>query len=190
MSRWDEMGAASQVDQIAALIAKLDSDLAAQATGESGAAAPPVFRFVVATDWSSPAVPFAALRGYCTMLAPGAPAELVFAVPHDPGESDLAAVRALFEGIDEVTDSADLRIESFGEAAGKPCYAAIIPNGDHGAALMELTQFFVALHQIALLVRDPGRLAAEPVPQLRENSALKRRFAGYREFRAGPGVPG
>lgn len=185
MSRWDELGAASQVDEIAALIAELDADLATEAVDTPGVkSSPPRFRLVVATDWSSAVVPLAVLRGYAHMLQPGAPTQLVFAVPHDPSEADLAAVRVLFEGLGDVNDTADLTIESFDEAANHSCYAAIVPQGDADALVMELTQFFVTMHQLAYLVTDSERLAVEPHPSDGPNVGLRRRLAEYRESSA------
>lgn len=138
------------------------------------------FRVVVATDWSSATIPMAVLRAYAEIIPTTAPVDLVFAVDHDPSEEDAACVKVLLEGIQDV-DTAGLTVESFAEVARKSCYAAVVPNGDANALIMELSRAIVTLHHLADVVRDERRLGKEPTPVDGPNAGLQRRLAAFRE---------
>lgn len=137
------------------------------------------FRIVVATDWSSATVPLAVLRGYAAMFNADAPVELVFAVPHEPTQNDLEAVKVLFEGLEEVENTAALQIEAFSEVTSKACYAAIVPSADPEALIMELSVFFTQMHHLADLARDQAKLREEPAPSAGFNTGLSRRLTEF-----------
>lgn len=181
MSLSDRKGAATEVNEIMAQIAAIDAEFAATAQAQPviGSEAH-LFRVLVATDWSSATLPLAVLKAYAEMLPVDAPTSLVFAVPHEPNSSDLEAVRVLVEeGLGQGADTAALALESFSEAAAKSCYAAIIPNGNSDALLMELSQFLVTLHHLASLASDPRRLAEEPAAVDGPNFGLARRLDAF-----------
>ncbi len=178
----DDLASPAQPDAdlvagIAAMMKSLDEPVATDSQQRR-------FRVVVATDWSSASVPFAVLRGYSQIIPADAPVDLVFAVPHEVTQADLAAVTTLCEELGEDAQIAGLGLEHFPGAAGHHAYAAVIPNGDPGAVVMELAAFFSRLHELALLVSDPGRLAAQPVPEDGYNAGLDRRLTAYRELSA------
>lgn len=137
------------------------------------------FRVVVATDWSSAAVPFAVLQAFSQIIPVDAPVDLVFAVPHEAAESDLAALASIYEGLSEGTRVAGLLLESFSDAVEKHAYAVVVPSQDPDITVMELTHFLVTLHQLAVVVSDPEKLAKEPAPIDRQNAGLARRFAAF-----------
>lgn len=137
------------------------------------------FRMVVATDWSSATVPLAVLRAYSTMFNSDAPVELVFAVPQEPTQNDLGAVKVLFEGLEGVENTAALQIEAFSEVTSNACYAAIVPSGDPEALIMELSVFFTQMHHLADLVRDQEKLREEPTPVAGFNTGLSHRLAEF-----------
>lgn len=179
MSQSEHKGAAAQVNEIMAQLAALDAEFEASDSSQM-VPSQPVFRVLVATDWSSATVPLAALRVYAELFALNAPTALVFAVPHEPTQADLDAVTVLVrDGLGPDVDTAGLAVESFAEASVKSSYAAIVPNGDGDALLMELTQFLINLHTLSNLVRDPARLAEEPSPIDSPNFGLARRFEAF-----------
>ena len=106
-------------------------------------------RIVVATDWSQAAVPFAILQAWARALPSDAPAELVFTVPHEPSEEDLATVQVLLEEIETVHDLAPVSVESFRETVGQPFDLSVVPLGSAGVVLIEVSEAISRMYAIA-----------------------------------------
>ena len=106
-------------------------------------------RLVVATDWSQAAVPFAILQAWARALPSDAPAELVFTVPHEPSEEDLAAVQVLLEEIEAEHDLAPVSVESFRETVGQPFDLSVVPLGSADVVLIEVSEAISRMYAIA-----------------------------------------
>lgn len=173
-------GAASEVAEMARRLAEVQAefDAADQDDLRAGGMDRAPFRVVVATDWASATVPYTVLRAFADLIPVDAPVTLVFAVPHDVTEVDLAALTTIYEGLG-LEDTAPLGLESFDEVAGKSAYAVIVPPADPDALAVEVAACITTIAQLALLVRDPDRLAAEPEPFDIDNPALRARLAGF-----------
>lgn len=106
-------------------------------------------RIVVATDWTHAAVPFVVLQAWAKALPADAAAELVFTVPHDPGDEDLAAVQVLLEEIEAEHDLAPVTVESFRETVGQPFDLSVVPLGDSDVVLVEVAAAITRMYEVA-----------------------------------------
>lgn len=131
-------------------------------------------RLVVATDWSRASTAFAVLQAWADALSADAPAQLVLAVPHEPGDADLAAVQVLLEEIDAEHDLAPVTIESFHEVVGQPFDLSVVPLGDRDVLLIEVAAAITRMHQIARGIEADNR-------NLGNTGALARRLSNYVE---------
>lgn len=177
-------GAASEVEEMARRLAEVQAEFDAAPAHPAEYAVPVTlperrpFRVIVATDWSSATVPYAVLRAYAQLIPVEAPVTLVFAVPHEVTETDLTALTAIYEGLG-LSDTAPLGLESFDEAATTSAHAVIVPPTDPDALAVEIAECITTLATLAILVRDPDRLAAEPEPVDADNPALRARLEAF-----------
>lgn len=104
-------------------------------------------RMVVATDWTHGAVVLATLRAYAAVWHDQAPLELVLAVPHEPGEADLACVEVLMSEVG--ASVGPVSVESFRECGDKPFELAVVPQGDADLILLELSELISCMAVIA-----------------------------------------
>ncbi|GMA41069.1 histidine kinase [Mobilicoccus caccae] len=105
-------------------------------------------RFLVATDWSSAAVPLAMLRAFRAIVPRTAPVRLVFAVTHQPSPEDAACVHVLLAGIGSDGDLSGLEIESFDEAASTPYDTAVVPDGDADSLVTQVVSTILRLQDV------------------------------------------
>lgn len=106
-------------------------------------------RIVVATDWSQAAVPFVVLQAWARALPPDAAAELVFTVPHEPGEQDLATIQVILEEIQVERDLAPITVESFRETVGQPFDLSVVPLGSEQVVLIEVADAIARMYEVA-----------------------------------------
>ena len=130
-------------------------------------------RIVVATDWSQAAVPFAILQAWARALPSDAPAELVFTVPHEPSEEDLAAVQVLLEEIEAEHDLAPVSVESFRETVGQPFDLSVVPLGSADVVLIEVSEAISRMYAIACGGGDDAERNAGDI------TALARRLSNF-----------
>lgn len=130
-------------------------------------------RIVVATDWSQAAVPFAILQAWARALPSDAPAELVFTVPHEPSEEDLATVQVLLEEIETVHDLAPVSVESFRETVGQPFDLSVVPLGSADVVLIEVSEAISRMYAIACGGGDDAERNAGDI------TALARRLSNF-----------
>ena len=130
-------------------------------------------RLVVATDWSQAAVPFAILQAWARALPSDAPAELVFTVPHEPSEEDLATVQVLLEEIETVHDLAPVSVESFRETVGQPFDLSVVPLGSADVVLIEVSEAISRMYAIACGGGDDAERNAGDI------TALARRLSNF-----------
>lgn len=130
-------------------------------------------RLVVATDWSQAAVPFAILQAWARALPSDAPAELVFTVPHEPSEEDLAAVQVLLEEIEAEHDLAPVSVESFRETVGQPFDLSVVPLGSADVVLIEVSEAISRMYAIACGGGDDAERNAGDI------TALARRLSNF-----------
>lgn len=128
----------------------------------SAAEATSPVRFVVATDWSDAAVPLATLKAFRAILQPDGPAQLTFAVPHEPTEADAACVHVLLEGAGTGSDMRGVEIVSFEQAADEPYDTAIVPEDDAGAMITQVAGLIVRMHDVARRLEAAGGRHAVP----------------------------
>lgn len=140
------------------------------------------FRFVVATDWSPGIVPLTMMRSFGRYFPLSAPVDLVFAVPHDPGITDIECVRVLASQPGVADDISGLTLESFQECTEKPCHAAVIPQGDCTALIVEIGVALTAMHELALLLSlAPTQPIAPLVESINDRSDVSSRLSRYVE---------
>lgn len=106
-------------------------------------------RFVVATDWSSAAVPLAMLRAFRAIVPRTVPVRLVFAVPHEPSPEDAACVHVLLEGIGSDGNLSGLEIESFNEAASTPYDTAVVADGIVDSLVTQVVSTILRMQDVA-----------------------------------------
>lgn len=164
-----------------------------QSGGEGGAdrVVVPPFRVVVATDFASESfsattVPVAVLRAFAQMFGEGEPVNLVFAVAHEAGETDVLGAQSLLGQLTTTRALAGVAIESFAEAELLPAYVAVVPTGDPHLLVDELTSALMGMHLLAETIANPGRLRIALAHQhllsrRRRDDALAHRLAAYRE---------
>ena len=95
-------------------------------------------RFVVATDWSQAAAPFAVLKAYRAAFAPDDAVELCLATPHEPGAVDAECARSLLESVGGDAVCGPVTVESFDEVVTTAYDSAVVPTGDAGLLIMEV----------------------------------------------------
>lgn len=137
------------------------------------------FRVVVATDWNTATVPFLLLQAFARIVPPEAPVDLVFAVPHQPTERDLAAAKLLRDSLAPGTRHAGIIIESFDIACERHACASVVPMGDADLLMRDVVTAVTVMHDLAELSGDLERLDAQPAPADGENKRLRRRFDAY-----------
>ena len=130
-------------------------------------------RIVVATDWTHAAVPFVVLQAWAKALPADAAAELVFTVPHDPGDEDLAAVQVLLEEIEAEHDLAPVSVESFRETVGQPFDLSVVPLGSADVVLIEVSEAISRMYAIACGGGDDAERNAGDI------TALARRLSNF-----------
>lgn len=135
-------------------------------------------RFVVATDWSSAAVPLAMLRAFRAIVPPSVPLRLVFVVPHEPSPEDAACVHVLLEGIGSNGDLSGLEIESFDEAASTPYDTAVVADGDTDSLVTQVVSTILRMLDVA--ARHVATGAADGVRfNLGDLDVLSERLSGF-----------
>lgn len=132
-------------------------------------------RVVVATDWSRPTAAYAVLRAFAAALDPGAPAHLVFAVPHEPAEEDLRCVQVLLEEAEIAHELAGISVESFPEVVGQPYDLSVVALGDRDVLALEIADAVTRLFAIARGDVAPGDRNCGDL------DALARRLGNYSE---------
>lgn len=137
------------------------------------------FRVVVATDWNTATVPFLLLQAFARIVPAGAPVDLVFAVPDQPGERDLAAAKLLRDSLAPGTRHAGISIESFDTACELHACASVVPMGDPDLLMRDVVTAITVMHDLAELSLDLERLDAQPAPADGPNNRLRRRFDAY-----------
>lgn len=147
--------------EIAGLLAALEAPTATQTlAGAAGAAG--ATRFIVATSWEDAAVPLTILRAFISIFPNRVPAQLVFAVPHEPTQDDVACLRVLLEGLDEEEFAGDLAIWSFAEASANPYDSAVVADGDSGSLVQQVGGMIVRMHDILRRHEVSGSSIANP----------------------------
>lgn len=164
----DDSNLSSEID---GLLAALE----APAASASPASAGEVTRFVVATSWEDAAVPLTVLRAFINILPDEVPAQLVFAVPHEPTQQDVECVRVLLEGLDKESFRGNLHISSFDEVGAAPYDSAVVADGDPGSLVQQVGGVITRMHDIVRRHDAASSTDANPGDQ----GALRERLARF-----------
>lgn len=163
------------------LIAQLEQ-VEEPATAPGARAAAPV-RFIVATDWSRPAVPLAVLKAFRVIVPAEFPIQLVFAVPHEPTAEDAECVHVMLEGAGSAGDMTGVEVLSFDQAGQGPYDSAVIPAGDADRLIMEVAGVTSRMYDIVRRVegaQEQGRsVAGDPTLNVGSLTKLRDRLAVF-----------
>lgn len=154
--------------------------LIAQLSTMTSSEEPPKARLVVAADWGKAAMPVTALRAFRTLVPLNAPIELVFAVPHEPTETDAACVNVLVEELGAGGDLTGLDLQSFDVVGQEPYDAALVATGDYEADVHQLGGFILRIRDLVRIYEiGRGHGGAGVTENRGDLAALRERLANF-----------
>lgn len=167
---------------------------AASWSDERPRVAPTAWRLVLATDWEDPATAMALLKPFSSLFGAGSPAELVFAVPHEPSAADLEHVQRLLAALQLDADACgEMAIMSFAEVLDSPFDHAVVPVGSQEHLLLEVGAAVTWLHETRRLHETYGRPAVADARGFLvgtgDHGALESRLRAFAPAVAAPAPP-
>lgn len=140
-----------------------------------------VVRLLVATDWTSAAVPLTLLKAFRAIVPKDSPVQLAFAVPHEPTSADAVCVSVLADGAGDKGNIAGLEVLSFEQAAVEPYDAAVVPNGQDDELITQVGGLVVRMHDLMRRFETSGQGSAtsDPTMNAGDSASLHRRLAQF-----------
>lgn len=167
----------SAKDDIADLMKRLTDPVTKPTDHEAG----PLVRMLVATDWTSAAVPLTVLKAFRVIVPASAPLQLAFAVPHEPTAEDAQCVAVLAQGADAGGDLFGLEVLSFEQALAAPYDAAVVPTGSSDELITQVGGIIVRMHDVVRRLEASAGVftVGDPTLNVGDSVALRLRLASF-----------